>query len=466
MSSGACEEGGPTAASADDGSQRGTGRRRRWVLVLGVLGLGIVAVLVGRAVWPPRQTVAVMLPDVPLDGVDPSIAEAVTRELDAVAAEPENGDAWGRLGMVLYAHELVLEAVDSFTEATLLDPGDFRWPYLRGMVLGEVDLAEGLPYIRQALNLEPGNVFLRLRLAEFLLDLRELEESEQIFRQVLQLARDHPRAQLGLARLSAMRGDDQAAIKLASQAVIGAPGIRPVHELLAQLYHRNGNAKAATAQLQIAQKIPSERLVWPDPILAEVILLCADTTWQNEQAHQFLMQGRPDEYIKALQDMIRKYPERPTLYLQLTRTLLKMGNIAAARSVMQDAVRRNPDAVEVRYLWGVVHSNQQEYEKAAEIFRDVVTRKADYPEAHFSLAKCQQELGDTAGAIESLRQVLQYEPFFVDAHLELAELLLEKGQREEAIEHLKTALEISPDHGGALRLLRSMKTSKQSQPLP
>jgi tetratricopeptide (TPR) repeat protein len=295
-------------------------------------------------------------------------------------------------------------------------------------------------------------------LAEFLLDLRELEESEQIFRRVLQTAREHPRAQLGLARLAAMRGDDEEAIRFASQAALGAPAIRPTHELLAQLYHRNGKAKAAEVQLQIAQKLSTEKLMWPDPTLAEVLLLRADTIWQNEQAHQFLMQGQPEKYIRALQDLISKYPERTSLYLQLIRTLLKMGNVPAAQSVMQDALRRCPDSIELKYLSGVIQANMRDHEKAAEIFRAVVELKPDYPEAHFSLAASLRAMKDSAGAIQSLREVLRYEPFSVDALVELSELLLEAKQREEAIKHLRTALELSPDHAGALRVLQETKT--------
>jgi tetratricopeptide (TPR) repeat protein len=445
-------------ASQEPDKRPASRRRTRRIMALGVLGLIIVGALVAGSVWLNRETIVVELPDIPLDGVNPSIVEAVTRQLDAVTEEPDSGGAWGKLGMVLYAHEFIVESIDCFAVAQELDPEDYRWPYLRGMVLGEMDPAHGLPFIRQALDLDPANLSLRLRLAEFLLDLRELEESEQTFRRVLQAAREHPRAQLGLARLAAMRGDDEEAIRFASQAALGAPSIRPTHELLAQLYHRNGEAKAAELQLQMAQELSTEKLMWPDPVLAEVVLLRADTIWQNEQAHQFLMQGQPEKYIRALQDLISKYPERPSLYLQLIRTLLKMGNVPAARSVMQDALRRCPDSIELKYLWGVIHTNMREHEKAAEIFREVVELKPDYPEAHFSLAASLRTMKDPAGAIQSLREVLQYEPFSVDAHVELAELLLEAKQREEAIKHLRTALELSPNHAGALRVLGQTKT--------
>ncbi len=214
------------ASQDSDNRPASRGRILRWILAVGILGLIIVGVVAGYA-WFNRETIVVELPEIPLDGVSPSIVEAVTRELDAVADEPESGGAWGKLGMVLYAHELILESIDCFAVAQELDPEDYRWPYMRGMVLGERDLADGLPFIRQALDLDPANLSLQLRLAEFLLDLHELEESEQIFRRVLQTAREHPRAQLGLARLAAMRGDDEEAIRFASQAALGAPAVRP-----------------------------------------------------------------------------------------------------------------------------------------------------------------------------------------------------------------------------------------------
>src|SRR5579859_5972390 len=70
---------------------------------------------------PPR-------PD--LSDADPQVVEAIEEARQAVLHAPRSASAWGRLGMVLRAHDFGEEANTCFAHAEQLDPNEPRWPYL------------------------------------------------------------------------------------------------------------------------------------------------------------------------------------------------------------------------------------------------------------------------------------------------------------------------------------------------
>lgn len=443
-----------TSATSEDGLPRARRRRRRAAVLIAVLGLVVVALALVGYRWQQRSAVGLReVPEVDVTDVDVAIVDVVRTARQAVLDRPRRADAWGHFAMVLYAHEKLSEAVDCFEQAEELDPRDYRWPYLRGMILAEHNTADGLPHVRRAVALAPpDDGSLRLRLAELLFDVRELPESEAIFREILAGDPDNPRARLGLARVLSVEGDPEEALRWAAGAARALPEMRAVHELLSRLYYRVGNQEAAAKQQQMADRLPHENLMWPDPVLAEVLLLRVDTHWRSEMAHRYLVMGKPDQYIDALRRLVADHPQDPTLQAQLGRTMLNIKNLPAARGVLEDALRRHPSAVDIRLLWGTLHYEEQEYPQAVEICRSVVELKPDYPEAWNALAACQRALGDVEGAIGSYRQVLQFEPLAVEAYFSLAELLWQAGRRAEAREQLRAGLGIDPSHPGGQRL--------------
>src|SRR4051812_13730878 len=95
--------------------------------------LGIVVLLgTGVAVWSwPRGRAVPPLPD--LHGRDAEVVQLIEQTHREVLAEPRSASAWGRLGMVLRAHNFGAEANVCFAEAERLDPGEPRWPYFHGL---------------------------------------------------------------------------------------------------------------------------------------------------------------------------------------------------------------------------------------------------------------------------------------------------------------------------------------------
>ncbi len=427
-------------------------RRAVWILLPMILVISAFA----YTFWPSDQ-VSRDVPTVSLQDVDLSIADAVTSARQAVLDDLNDAGAWGHYAMVLYAHQFLDAAVICFQTASELNADDLRWPYLKGMILAESDVARGLPDVRRAAAMAPENSDLQLRLAELLFDVRHLEESESTFRAVLKQEPDNPRAKLGLARVLSMDGRYEQAVPWARGAARALPQLRAVHELLAKLYHRLDQRKAADAQLEILKQLRSENSQWPDPILAEVVMLRADASWEAESAHQYLTAGDPESYARALQRLITDHPQNARYPIELARLLMDAGQYPLARTVLQEARSRHGKSAELLFLWGSVQRELGDLQQAVQVFEDVLRRKPDYAEAWNAMATTRQALGDHAGAVEAFQQVLKFEPLIPEIHVELARALSQINRKKEARQSADRALELAPGLPEALQLIEQLK---------
>jgi tetratricopeptide (TPR) repeat protein len=356
--------------------------------------------------------------------------------------------------MALYAHKFNADAIKCFQQAEQLDPQAPNWWYLHGMILAETDTAQGLPFVEKAALLAGNNVTIRLRLAEFLFDLRRLDDSRRQFEAARQIDQENARALLGLARIALQEKKWQESLEMAELARQNAPARRDIYELLAQLYRRLDRQSEAAASLEQLKRLQGSNIAWPDPIVAEVVLLRADTGWLNDQANQLLEQGQIEQHIRILARLVQLEPEVPTWHIRLARALLRAGSLPAAEDVIRQGLNRHPDAVELGLLGAIVANQQEKYSETVERLQKVLALKPDYPEAHYILSFAQRKLGRTTDAIESLKNVLRYEPLYAAAHKDLGELLLSAGNREEAVKHLRIAVEQDPRNVEAKRLLR------------
>src|SRR5438034_1460568 len=92
--------------------------------VLALLAAGYASYRYWRPADPTQRP-----PVVELAGADPLVAKAVEAARAAVEAQPKAGAAWGKLGMVLFAHDYNAESLVCLIRAEQLSPADARWPY-------------------------------------------------------------------------------------------------------------------------------------------------------------------------------------------------------------------------------------------------------------------------------------------------------------------------------------------------
>ncbi len=110
--------------------------------VLALLALaGAAIVLAGLGAYfafAPKPPAIAEPPRIELGSVDRAVAKAIEEACATVRASLKSADAWGRLGMILTAHEMAQDAADlCYRRAAQLNPEDVRWPYHRGIALSK-----------------------------------------------------------------------------------------------------------------------------------------------------------------------------------------------------------------------------------------------------------------------------------------------------------------------------------------
>ena len=91
--------------------------------------------LIGRWVYQGWTGPLPELPVLALKGVDPEVADVLTKQRAAVEQAPHSAEAWSRLAMLLYAHQFAEEAVICYRAAETLDGTNPIWPYFQGYLL-------------------------------------------------------------------------------------------------------------------------------------------------------------------------------------------------------------------------------------------------------------------------------------------------------------------------------------------
>jgi tetratricopeptide (TPR) repeat protein len=355
-----------------ESGEPGAGSDRGPAVIAVVFTALVLAVGVGWWNWP-EKTPPVQL-DVDFSGAVLEVREAIETARDRVRLAPESGEAWGELAMLLRAHGYDRPADESFRRAQRLDANEFRWPYLLGVSLENVDPVEAERCLRRALAVAPDLALPRLPLAELLVAAGRSEEAATLFGEANELEPLNTRAMLGLARLESDAGRLAEAESLCRQAEEIAPQNRMVQELLARVLFRQGRREEAERLRRRLETMPQVETS-DDPFVAEVLILRRDPNWIAVKAQTMLDQGLTQRAVEYLETVIANHPGRIRFPLQLARALGGAGRPAQARKVLERAVTEFPESAELRLVLGLVLGEMEELAEAAESFDAASQRK-------------------------------------------------------------------------------------------
>ena len=380
------------------------------------------------------------IPRIDLSELDPAISKTIEKTIQNIEADPANGENWGELGLKYYAHNYGTKAIEAFAIAAEISKDDPRWPYLHGMVLCEADVEAGLPFIEKSLSLAPTDIEIRTRYAEFLFDLRRLDQAEKEFKTAIR-EKSHPRLQLGLARIYFRKNDLEKALKYAKLAHESAPDHRDPLELLVRIYQKQKETENATKTLGKLEKAFVSG--WPDSIVGKVDDLRMDSTRIGDKVGNMISQGRTSEALVLLKKQIKAEPDNPFWLLMYLQQQVEKGNHKTAISAAKEFDAAKFKSAEIDFLIGRANFELGEFESSTKILQSVVDRKPDFANAHLYLGKSLRE-SNPKKSLEHLEVVLKLDPESLEANLELAEAFLSKGEKERALEYLKRAKLIEP----------------------
>jgi tetratricopeptide (TPR) repeat protein len=390
----------------------------------------LLSALIGRWVYQEWTSPLPELPLLALDGVDPEVAEVLAQQRAAVERAPRSAVAWGRLGMLLHAHQFNDQALNCYSAAETLDTTNPLWPYYQGyLLLDGARPDQAVSHLERAAALAPDDWPIpRFRLADLYLDLGRIDDAERMCRKLLATKTEnefvHYYAQFGLAKVMLARQKYLDALSLL-QAVADDPYTRKRACALRIAIDERLGKRAESAEERARFATLPDDLSWPDGT-EQVDELRVGWRGRISKAKTLLNDDQPAEALKLLVETVEKYPHNDRVWVALGVAKENMKDYLGAEEAYRKSIALAPDRAGHRIEFGKFLQARQRYQEAAAVFREAVELSPLEAAIHFQLGVCLQSLGDNPGAAEAYRQALRYNPDLNDARRRLEMLTTKK----------------------------------------
>jgi tetratricopeptide (TPR) repeat protein len=427
--------------------------RRRWLLpaILAALLLGGAAVGV-RAVHR-RAVVLSAIPARPdLGALPPEMAGQLDASEQLARSALHSVGGLAELSRLYHANGFYNEAMQCYRALRQLEPGEARWPHLEASILsqfGQQD--EAIPREQAAVDLAPGYIPARLRLADELLKADRTADAAQAYSEVLARAPDNPYAQLGLAKCDIKGGGWDRARERLKQAVARNPDfIGGLSTLVTVDEHLGDTAGADALRATIGRR---EFTDLPDPWLDSLMDDCFDSYRLSVAAAVADFSGNRSGAKQMLERAIAFGPGKSEYHRQLAVMFARDGDLVSARQHLERAVAISPADNDAWLLLSQYLDLLHESGASEQALRSGLANCPLSAGLHLENARRLSRAGRTDEAIEEFREAFRLNPSEADPLVQLAGLLIAASRGEEAVAALKEALEHQPENPAALATL-------------
>jgi tetratricopeptide (TPR) repeat protein len=386
------------------------------------------------------------VPEVAVASLDTDVRSAIEKARNEALAQPKNGQASGRLGMVLEAHTLYQPAVLAYQRAIRLEPKEFAWRYYLALSIQQPEQA--LAAIADALRLRADYTPALLKRGELLYKLGRFQESAATLEPLLSQQPDSAAILYLLGRVKYGQGDFAAAEDLYRRATQAYPTYGAAWFGLAETGRRLGHNTEAQNNFELAELNKNDSPPADDPLFKEVTDLATGIENRLTTAKQMIHKRQFDDAARLYKEVLKQYPENPDGLVNLLY-LAQFPNQATpdeVETLFQQARRIDPPLAQVYMYYGTALASQGKYDGAIGAIEKAIAMKPGFPEAHAWLADVRERQNRPDQAIEQYRKALATQPSLRPARLELGKLLLKAGRNREAIPALLPALDVSDSY--------------------
>jgi tetratricopeptide (TPR) repeat protein len=382
------------------------------------------------------------IPKLEIASYRPQIRSQVEQAYQAVQANPADPERNGRLGMLLHAFEQLESAEVFYRRARQVDPKRFQWAYYLGLVEAlNAENAAGADNLRQAIQIDPGYVPARIKLAEVLLVLGRAEESRQISQSLL---KDNPQiapAYYWLGRVASAEGRVGEAEEQYRKACELWPSYGTAHYALALAYRKSGQLPEAERHMAAYQRYRAEGDPQPeDPVLEAVRALNNSALARLMKGVDLENAGNIEQAIAEYQEALAQDPKLVQAHANLISLYARAGEPEKAEEAYRATVAINPNLPQSHYDYGVSLVSRGRLLEAEAAFRKALDSSPHYAEAHSNLGAMLERRGKFAEAAREYQAAIEDKPNFRQAHYQLGHLLLAQKKTTEAITHLRQTL--------------------------
>lgn len=156
------------------------------------------------------------------------------------------------------------------------------------------------------------------------------------------------------------------------------------------------------------------------------------------------------------------WAQAPTAAEEAIKKALQGGQLDRARQLVQAERKNAPQAVQWRFMEGVVQAQQGQIDKAIETFKQIIQTHPDHSEAYNNLGVLYASKGELEASKTYLEKALQTHPSYAAAHRNLSDVHSQLAKQSYA-----KALQVDPKAKSSapqLTLLGSMGSQQRVQP--
>jgi tetratricopeptide (TPR) repeat protein len=329
-------------------------------------------------------------------------------------------------------------------------------------------LGEAIAIYRKALAQKPGDSVTMLALAKGLGMYGEVDEAEQLYRQVL----DKDKTLMGpyneLYKLYITKRKLPEAESILKGAIATHQSDYNLQVLLAAHYFSVNNR---TEMTKVLNNLKSHFKEFPEAFMkagdfyfrigdADQAIrqyqegISADAShrldYQKRVIEVLIRQGKTAQAYEKDLEILKENPKDPEARGLKASFLLDKGDVDAAISELQSVVTAKPDHFVARFNLGRAYFAKNELEQARQQFDSALKQRTDYMPARLALTQLALRRGDADAALKMAQDTLKMNPGSGVAILLEAAAYLRKGQYDESRALLDKILQGNPNQADTL----------------
>lgn len=290
---------------------------------------------------------------------------------------------------------------------------------------------------------------------------RKLDEAEQLYRSLLEIAPEHADLLHLLGMIALQKGAFDSALDFLYKAVKFAPDAVPCRFTLAQALQNSGRPKEALEQYAAVERLDADL---PDTYNnTGVIFRSLGQSGQARQAFETALQKKPDfalammnlalldrdggqtESALALLEKAQSIdPNDAEIHAQTAITLRQIGRYSDALPQMEQAVALAPNNPLYLNGLGIIKEALNDLNGAFAAYDAAIRAAPDYPDAYNNRAHIYAKRGKKWDAEDDYKTAVKLDPKFAEAFNDLGALLYDNERYEEALECYRKAFLINP----------------------
>ncbi|MDR3750632.1 MAG: tetratricopeptide repeat protein [Terracidiphilus sp.] len=253
-----------------------------------------------------------------------------------------------------------------------------------------------------------------------------LTEMALVYQRILKKNPRNPEALVGMSLVALASRQPEAAVQMATSAVIAAPELVPAWVTLGQALKTAGRNDEAEDAYERAIRLEGTNA------LARVGL-----------GELKVVTGRPAEALRDFELALKRQPAMVSAHLGLGSALAYMGKNAEALARYERALQLRPRLPEAEFAAGFVLARLGRQQEAEKRFRRALVERPDFAAAWMNLGSLLREQGREELAKAALQRAVELRPDLIAGWLNFAILERECRRPEEAEKHLRKAFALN-----------------------